>query len=81
MAYEEAEANLLNKISVKTASSLLLTEDSLDIFNYDIEDEELEKLKDQFSFKLKSQTFLIKPEVMSEFRSLIDVLKKMLMNN
>ena len=36
--------------------SLIQTEDPLDIFNYDIDDEELEELRDQLSFKLKNNS-------------------------
>ena len=72
----EPEADLLNKISVQTTSSFLITEDPLDIFNYDIEDEELDKLKEKLSFKLKNKKILIKPGVISGFRSLRDALRK-----
>ncbi|CAF1938504.1 unnamed protein product [Rotaria magnacalcarata] len=65
----EPEANLLNKISVKSTTSLIQTEDPLDIFNYDIDDEDLEKLKGQLSFKLKNEKILIKPGVISGFRT------------
>ena len=37
----ESEANFLNKILVKTTSSFILIENLLDIFNQDIDDEEL----------------------------------------
>ncbi|CAF1553527.1 unnamed protein product, partial [Rotaria sordida] len=72
----EPEAKLLNKISIKSTTSLIQTEDPLDIFNYDIDDEELEKLKDELSFKLKNKKFMLKPEVILGFRSLKDALKK-----
>lgn len=72
----DPEANLLKKISVKSTSSLLLTEDPFDIFNCEIEDEELESSKEQLSFKLKNEKFLIKPGVIAGFRSLRDALKK-----
>ncbi|CAF2711056.1 unnamed protein product [Rotaria sp. Silwood2] len=61
----EPEANLLSKISVKTKSSFLLIENPLDIFNEDIEDEELDKLKEQLCFKMKNDKLLIKPGVLS----------------
>jgi hypothetical protein len=77
----EPEAALLNKISVQTTSSFLITEDPLDIFNYDIDDEELEQLKEKLSFKLKNKKVLIKPGVISGFRSLREALKKKWMNN
>ncbi|CAF2064635.1 unnamed protein product [Rotaria magnacalcarata] len=72
----EPEAHLLNKVAVKSISALLITEDPLDIFNYDVEDDELENLKSQLCFKLKNQKLLIKPGVISGFRSLKDALKK-----
>ncbi|CAF2007723.1 unnamed protein product [Rotaria magnacalcarata] len=72
----EPEAHLLNKIAVKSISSLLLTEDPLDIFNYDVDDDELESLKNELCFRLKNQKLLIKPGVISGFRSLKDALKK-----
>ena len=72
----EPEAHLLNKISVKSTSSFLLTEDPLDIFNYDVEDEELENLKNQLCFKLKNQKLLIKPGIISGFKALKDALKR-----
>ncbi|CAF4262446.1 unnamed protein product, partial [Rotaria magnacalcarata] len=62
------EANLLNKISVKSTTSLIQTEDPFDIFNYDIDDEDLEKLK--------NEKILIKPGVISGFWSLKDALKR-----
>ncbi|CAF3915053.1 unnamed protein product [Rotaria magnacalcarata] len=64
----EPEANLLNKISVKSTTSLIQTEDPFDIFNYDIDDEDLEKLK--------NEKILIKPGVISGFWSLKDALKR-----
>jgi hypothetical protein len=72
----EPEANLLNKISVKSTSSFLATEDPLEIFKYDIDDDDLEKLQDQLCFKLKNDKLLIKPGVISGFRSLRDALQK-----
>ncbi|CAF2116358.1 unnamed protein product [Rotaria magnacalcarata] len=72
----EPEANLLNKISIKSTTTLIQTEDPLDIFNYDIDDEELETLKDELSFKLKNKKFLLKPGVISGFRSLKEALKR-----
>ena len=72
----EPEAHLLNKTSVKSTSSFLLTEDPLDIFNYDVEDEELENLKNQLCFKLKNQKLLIKPGIISGFKALKDALKR-----
>jgi hypothetical protein len=74
----EPEANLLNKISVKTTSGFLLIDDPLEILKYDIEDAELEKLKDELTFKLKNQKFLVKPGIISGFRSLKDALEKKL---
>ena len=71
----ELEANLLRKISVKTTSSLLLVENPLDIFNKDIEDEELEKLKDQLCFKMKNEKLLLAPGVLAGFLSLKQALK------
>ena len=47
----EPEANLLKKISVRAMSSLLVIEDPLDVFNYNIDDDELELLKDQLCFR------------------------------
>ncbi len=47
---DEAEAKLLNKISIQTTSSFLSIEDPLEIFNYDIEDDELQQLKEKLSF-------------------------------
>ncbi|CAF1305606.1 unnamed protein product [Rotaria sordida] len=67
----EPEANLLNKISIKSTTSLIQTEDPLDIFNYDIDDEELEKLKEELSFKLKNKKFVLKPGI--DFDENIDV--------
>ncbi|UJR07006.1 hypothetical protein I4U23_011295 [Adineta vaga] len=72
----EPEANLLQKISVKTTSSLLLTENPFDIFNCDIDDDELTTLKNQLSFKLKNDKYMIKPGVIAGFRSLNDALKR-----
>ncbi|CAF2821585.1 unnamed protein product [Rotaria sp. Silwood2] len=74
----EPEAKLLNKISVKITSSLLLIEDPLYIFNQDIDDEELDTLKEQLGFKMKNDTFLIKPGVSSGFVSLEQALKEKL---
>ncbi|CAF3208802.1 unnamed protein product [Rotaria socialis] len=71
----EPEANLLCKISVRTTSSFLLIENPLDIFNEDIEDEELDKLKDQLCFKMKNDKLLIKPGVLAGFLSLRQALK------
>ncbi|CAF4289668.1 unnamed protein product [Rotaria magnacalcarata] len=56
----EPEANLLNKISIKFTTNLLQTEDPLDIFNYYIDDEELETLKDELLFRIKKK-FMLKP--------------------
>ncbi|CAF1442122.1 unnamed protein product, partial [Rotaria sordida] len=67
----EPEANLLNKISIKSTTSLIQTEDPLDIFNYDIDDEELEKLRKELSFKLKNKKFMLKPGI--DFDENIDV--------
>ena len=72
----EPEAKLLKKLSINTTLSFLINQDPLDIFNFDIEDEELEKLKDDMSFKLKNQKLMIKPGVVSGLRSLRDALKK-----
>lgn len=72
----EPEANLLNKISVKSTSSFLAIEDPLEIFKYDIVDQDLEQLQDQLCFKLKNGKLLIKPGVISGFRSLKDTLQK-----
>ena len=72
----ELEANLLKKISVRATSSLLVIEDPLDVFNYNIDDDELELLKDQLCFRLKNDKFMIKPGVVSGFRSLKEALKK-----
>ncbi|CAF3387997.1 unnamed protein product [Rotaria sp. Silwood1] len=74
----EPEANFLNKISVKTTSSFILIENSLDIFNQDIDDEELDTLKEQLCFKMKNDKFLIKPGVLSGFVSLKEALKEKL---
>ena len=74
----EPEANLLDKISVKSTSSFLNTEDPLEIFRYDIDDDGLKKLQEQLCFKLKNDKLLIKPGVISGFRSLKDVLQKRL---
>jgi hypothetical protein len=71
----EPEAHLLSKISVKTASSLLLVGDPLEIFNQDIDDDELDRLKEQLCFKTKNDRFLIKPGVLSGFQFLKDALK------
>ncbi|CAF3347154.1 unnamed protein product [Rotaria sp. Silwood2] len=72
----EPEANLLDKISIKSTKCLIQTEDPLDIFNYDIDDEELEMLKSELSFKLKNKKFMVKPGVIAGFRSLKDALRK-----
>ena len=72
----EPEANLLNKISIKSTSSFLATEDPFEIFKYDIVDDDLEKLQDQLCYKLKNDKLLIKPGVVSGFRSLKDALQK-----
>ncbi|CAF4950012.1 unnamed protein product [Rotaria sp. Silwood1] len=58
----EPKANSLFKISVKTTSSFLLIENPLDVLNEDIEDEELEKLKEQLCFKMKNDKLLIQPD-------------------
>ncbi|CAF5160230.1 unnamed protein product, partial [Rotaria sp. Silwood1] len=71
----EPKANSLFKISVKRTSSFLLIENPLDIFNEDIENEELEKLKEQLCFKMKNDKLLIKPDVLSDFLSLKQALK------
>ena len=70
------EARLLNKILIKSATCLIQTEDPLDIFNYDIDDEELEMLRDELSFKLKTKKFMLKPGLIAGFRSLKDALKQ-----
>lgn len=71
----EPEADLLKKISIQTTSSFLLIEDPLEIFNHDIDDEELEELKGKLCFKLKNKKMLIKPGVISGFHSLREALK------
>ena len=72
----EPEADLLNKISIRTTMSFLALNDPLDIFNHEIEDEDLEQLRDKLCFKLKNDKFMIKPGVISGFRSLKDTLEK-----
>jgi hypothetical protein len=57
---------------------LLLLNDSLDIFNKDIDDEELDYIKGQLCFKPDIETFLIKPGGISGFNSLRDALKSKL---
>jgi len=42
-------------MSIRTTSSFLTIEDPLDIFNHDIDDEELEKIKSKLCFKLKNK--------------------------
>lgn len=74
----EPESKLLNKLSVKTTFSLLNIEDPLDIFNQDIDDEELDTLKEQLCFKMKNDKLLIKPGVRSGFFSLREALKEKL---
>ncbi|CAF3030287.1 unnamed protein product, partial [Rotaria sp. Silwood2] len=74
----ESEAKLLNKIAVRTTSSLIMIEDPLDIFNQDIEDEELDTLKEQLCFKMKNDKYLIKPGVISRFLSLKRALQEKL---
>lgn len=74
----EPEANLLLKIAVKTTSSFILIDDPLDIFYQDVDDEELDELKQQLCFRLKNERFLIKPGVLSGFRSLKEALKNKL---
>ncbi len=64
-----------HNISVKTTYSFLLIENPLDIFNEDVEDEELDKLKDQLCFKLKNDKYMIKPGVLAGFLSLKQALK------
>ncbi|CAF2167134.1 unnamed protein product [Rotaria magnacalcarata] len=51
----EPEAHLLNKVAVKSISALLITEDPLDIFNYDVEDDELEKFEESLKDALKKR--------------------------
>ena len=53
----ENEAILLNKISVRTTSSLMVIEDPLEIFNQDVEDQELDELKEILCFKMKNENF------------------------
>lgn len=72
----EPEADLLNKISIKTTTSFLTVEDPLDIFNFDTDDEDLERLKEKLCFKLKNHKFMIKPGVVSGFHSLRVALEK-----
>lgn len=72
----EPEADLLNKISIKTTASFLAVEDPLEIFNFETEDEDLERLKEKLCFKLKNHKFMIKPGVISGFRSLRAALQK-----
>ena len=74
----EPEAKFLNKILVKTVSSFILIENPLDVFNQDIDDEELDTLKEQLCFKMKNDKFLIKPGVLSGFVSLKEALKEKL---
>ena len=74
----ENEANLLNKISARTTSSLMVIEDPLEIFNQDVEDQELDELKEKLCFKMKNENVLIKPGVLSGFRSLKKALKEKL---
>ncbi|CAF3380935.1 unnamed protein product [Rotaria sp. Silwood2] len=71
----ETEVRLSAKLSVRTTSSFILIDNPLDVFNEDIEDEELDKLKEQMCFKTKNNKFLIKPGVLSGFRSLKQALK------
>jgi hypothetical protein len=54
---------------------LLLLDDSLDIFNKYINDEEADFSKGQLCFKLQNEKFLIKPGFLSGFHSLKDALK------
>mgnify|MGYP006892790318 FL=1 len=56
--------------------SFLVNEDSFDIFKYDIEDNELDALKAQLSFKLKNETFILKPGIVAGFKSLREALKR-----
>lgn len=53
----DAEADLLKKMSIQTVSSFLTVEDPLEIFNHDIDDQELENLKNKLCFKLKNKSF------------------------
>lgn len=76
----EPEANLLSKIAVKTTFSFILIEDPLDIFYQDVDDQELDQLKETLCFKLKNERFLIKPGVLSGFRSLREALKNKLVH-
>jgi hypothetical protein len=57
---------------------LLLLDDSLDIFNKDIDGEELDSIKGQLYFKLENEKFLIKPAVFSGFHSSKGALKSKL---
>ena len=74
----EPESQLLCKIAVKTTSSFLLLDDPLDIFNQDIDDQELDRLKEELCFRMKNDKFLIKPGVLSGFHSLKEALKNKL---
>ncbi|CAF1387631.1 unnamed protein product [Adineta ricciae] len=56
-------------------SSLLFTEDPFDVFNYDVEDDELETLIERLSFKLKNGKRMLKPGVLAGFHSLRNALK------
>lgn len=74
----EPEANLLAKISVKTTTSLILIDNPLDIFNHDVDDDELGRLKEQLCFKMKNDRFIIKPGVTAGFRSLREAIQEKL---
>ena len=52
-----------------------MIEDPLDIFYQDVDDHELDQLKEQLCFKLKNERFFIKPGILSGFRSLREALK------
>jgi len=56
-------------MSIRTTSSFLTIEDRLDIFNHDIDDEELEKIKSKLCFKFKNKKFLTRPCVIEGIRS------------
>jgi hypothetical protein len=74
----EPESQLLCKIAVRTTSSFLLLDDPLDIFNQDIDDQELDRLKEELCFKMKNDKFLIKPGVLAGFHSFKQALKNKL---
>ena len=72
----DPEADLLKKMSIQTTASFLSIEDPLEIFNHEIDDEDVEKLKHKLCFKLKNKSFIIKPGVISGFRTLREALIK-----